>query len=339
MKVLLTGSTAAHVSAKKNAITPTFSGMINRALIQAGHDVTWIEPSVTMGRDFVAEFDSVIIGMAPVNSTAAHRIYGALSVAYFANEIGNLKLLVDAPEPSRVWAGLRAINNKPEELIKDFYAKRREYKKSQDQEVFDRLMSVVNYLYENEWPTTAYPQLPWMGFPSVATDIPTTGPKNLVGLNFDAGILESKNRITSASNANYWVTDAHSSKWVRMVEKTISHKVVRAQESKLETNSEVLDRIAGSIGCLVSVYRKGSPWWSVSLSQALHCGVPVATDWRLSQSVGVSWSALPHIIEEMSEKERQDLAESQKSEYLKSIHSWKESVELACSALLGRRGV
>jgi hypothetical protein len=129
-----------------------------------------------------------------------------------------------------------------------------------------------------------------------------------------------------------------SSAWTKSVEKTINNSVVPIINSRMETTASITERMSSSIGCLVSVYSKGSPWWSAALSEALCRQVPVVTDWRLSQSIGDSWTVLAHSIEDMNSDSRALLAQSQREEYLKAIPSWKESVELACSALLGRKG-
>lgn len=333
MKVLLTGCTASHVSIKKNLLSPTFTGLIHKALTSNKHDVTWIEPSVSLTKDYLDEFDSVVVGIAPPNSTAAHRIYGALSVIQYAHELGTLRLIVDAPEPKRVWAGLRAIKNRPEELTKEFYSKRREYRKVSDDGTLDRLHQAVDTLYSKEWPSTVFPVFPWMSYPSVSTEIPMTNSRNLVGLNFDEMIIESGG-LESASYSDYWVVDSPNTKWSGQIEQTVKSRVVPVRMSRWEDNNEVLTRIRGSIGCLVSVYKHANPWWSIALAQSLANNVPVVTDWRLSSMLGDSWSILAHTVEEMSWADRIDLAQEQKSSYLNAVPTWKESVEFTCNTLL-----
>lgn len=336
MKILLTGSTSSHISSTKHSNSPTFVGQLNKALTYAGHEVVWSEPSVEMDQEYIKSFDSVVVGMAPLNSTAAHRIYGALSVIHYASEAGTLKLLVDAPEPKRVWAGIRAVHNKPEELIKDFYSKRKEYKKTRDEKVFSRLREAVEFLYENQWPTTVFPVFPWMGFPSLSTDIPQTNITNVVELNFDSDLL-SEDLYFDSEKQDYWVSDYPNSLWTKGIEKTISHEVVPISKSKMESSEQFIERIYNSIGCLVSLHKRNNPWWSVALSQALNCRTPVVTDWRLSQALGRAWSVLPQSIEEMNAEEREELAIAQKEIYLNTVPAWDTSVELACSALLGRK--
>lgn len=331
MKVLLTGATSSQVAVKRG--TNTFAGLINKALTDGGHDVTWIEPSVSLSKDYLDEFDSVIVGLAPPTSTAAHRIYGALSVAQYAYELGTLKIMLDAPNPKRVWAGIRAIYNKPQDLAKDFYYKRREYQKAVQNESLERLILAIETLYTKEWPVTVFPAFPWMSFPSVSTEIPMTSAGNLVGLNLDSDLLQHSNEIVPISS-EYWVADFLNTAWTKMTEKTVSLRVEPVRQSKWEKDAETYERVRGAVGCLISTHHKGTPWWSVSLSQALSCGIPVCTDWRLSSMLGPDWSNLPHAIEDMNQYDRASLALSQKEEYLASIMDWQKSVEFACNSLL-----
>lgn len=331
MKILLTGATSSQVAVRRG--TSTFSGLVNKALFDGGHDVTWIDPSVSLSKDYIAEFDSVVVGLAPPTSTAAYRIYGALSVAQYANELGTLHILLDAPDPKRVWAGLRAIHNKPEELIKEFHHKRKEYKKAAQEDSFERLVNIVRSLYLEEWPTTLFPVFPWMSFPSVSTDIPMTNSKNLVGLNLDSDLL-SHNHELIPTESDYWVADYLNSAWTRGIENTISGSVVALKKSKLEKESDTYSRIKNSLGCLVSTHKNGSPWWSSALSQSLSCGIPVVTDWKLSSMLGPDWAVLAHSVEDMNKYDRAALAVEQRQKYISAIPNWDISVEMTCNAVL-----
>lgn len=334
MEILLTGSTAAHVSRDKNSRTVTFPGLINRALVDARHNVTWIEPSVSMSKEYVNEFDAVVVGIAPPTSTSAHRIYGSLSVIYHAWELGNLHLLIDAPEPRRIWAGLTAINKNPDDLVKDFFSKRSEYRKTRDKKVFDRIYGAVDYLYNREWPRTFYPKLPWMSFASVSSYIPQVSGENLVGLCFDRDFVESQSSLLPVSNPAFWVADATNTSWTKRQEDLISLPVEPLKSRRWEYAEESLEKLSNSIGCLASVYRNGDPWWSPSFSQALHVGVPVVTDWLLSSMLGDSWRVLPAAVEDMTVLERSHLVSEQKKSYCSSLLTWKDSVDLLSTSLI-----
>lgn len=336
MKILMTGATASQSPNSKRRNVPTFSRFVDKALEESGHKVTWIDPSVSLSQNYLDEFDSIIVGIAPPTSTAAHRIYGALSVIYFANQLGKLSLMVDAPEPKRVWSGVRAIRNKPEELTKDFYSRRKEYSKLEDS-VLERLLCSIDFLYSEKWPTTIFPSLPWSDYPSISSEIPTTSKENLVGLNFDSIIFSTPLKNFSEEKVDshtYWVSDSFNTKWSRSIEKTVENRVEPVRKNKWEDNDKVSSRIYSSLGCLISVYDKGSPWWSPYLSQALSLEVPVVTDWKLSSMLGTEWSFLANSVEELTNRQRKDLSRAQRSSYISAIPSWEDSLQKISSALV-----
>jgi hypothetical protein len=334
MNVLLTGSTAAQVSSKKNDKTITFTGLVAKALDHGKNNVTWVEPSVFMSREYIAEFDSVIVGLAPPTSTAAHRIYGSLSVIHYAQEIGNLRLLIDAPEPYRIWAGLNAIVKRPEDLIKDFYSKRSEYVKAHDRKVFERIYQAVEFLNKEYWPKTYYPRLPWNSFSSVSSYIQGTDSKNLVGLSFDKKIFEKFSGRTSENYSEIWVADSPNSSWTKRQEKLVNYPVVPLKKSRWEGDDQSIVRLSDAIGCLVSVYRGNDPWWSPAIAQSLSVGVPVISDWLLTSMLGNGWDILPAAVEEMSHEERKILAKNQMISYAEALLPWDDSVRLLCASLV-----
>lgn len=329
MNILLTGSTAAHVSASKNEKTRTFSGDIYQALISSTNRVTWVEPSVFMSSDYVSDFDSVIVGLAPPTSTSAHRIYGALSVIGHGLDAGNVSIIIDAPEPKKVWYGLKSIQNNPESLFKSFYSKRKEYKATERPEIFSHILSTVEKLTKNKWPTTLFPTFPWMSFSSVSSYVPGTSSKNLVGLCFDDKyLIDSNNKSFERKNPQYWVSDKFSSSWSKKQEKLLSLPVQALHSSRWEGDLEANKRLPSAIGCLVSTYGSGDPWWSPAVSQCLGLGVPVVSDWTLTSILGPSWRYIPHNLEEMAEEDLYNLANDQLISYKISIPKWDSSVKL-----------
>ncbi len=334
MNVLLTGSTAAQVSVKKNEKTTTFTGLLSSALNAGKVNVTWVEPSVSMSREYLAEFDAVIVGMAPPTSTAAHRIYGSLSVIDHCRSIGNLRLLIDAPDPRRIQVGLNAIMKRPQDLIKDFYSKRSEYLKARDSEVFDRIYNAVNYLSNSRWPITYYPKVPWNSFTSISTYIPQTDSKNLIGLCFDKKLFEKSASPDHNNYSEFWVADVLNSKWTQRQEKLIKFSVRSLKKSRWESDSSSIERLREATGCLVSVYRSGDPWWSPAIAQSLSVGVPVVSDWLLTSMLGAEWDVLPASIEEMTYGERTSLAKNQMISYAEALLPWDDSVRLLCASLV-----
>lgn len=332
MKVLLTGSTANHVSQRKNTRSLTFTKQINEALSAGGHEVSWVEPSVEMTKDYLSEFDSVIVGVAPPTSTSAHRIYGSLSVISHCWSIGNLRLLVDAPDPRKIWAGLNAIKKNPDDLIKDFYSKRKEYKRIKDKEVFKKIYESIDLLTSEHWPLTIYPQLPWMSSASVSSYIPCTDNDNLFGICFDRKMVE--NSLKNTSNVpEYFLSDYINSAWSIKQEKLVELPVLPFKSSRWERDSDTIAKMSKSVGCLVSLHRNGDPWWSPALSMSLANGTPVISDWLLTSMLGDSWRVLPYHIENLTQDERNSLLKEQIYTYTESLPKWKNSVVLLTKAL------
>lgn len=338
MRVLLTGCTAAQSSQRKNDRSTTFAGLFNRFLQDNGHTVTWTEPSIHMTKDYLSEFDSVLVGLAPPTSTAAHRIYGALSVISYARSLGNLSLLLDAPDPYRVWIGLRAVYNKPEMLTKDFYSKRKEYDAATDDFNLSRLRETISQLYTEVWPKTIFPSTPWMSYPSVTSHIPMLDRSDAIGVNLDSYVLHTPPTLDPALSEGlephtYWVSDAYSSKWTKSMEPLVKNQVVAALKSKWEGDESVLTRMSSAVGTLASTYRNGDPWWSVAIPQSLSLGVPVVTDWRLTSHMGDSWRHLAASVELMSDSDRRSLSTEQRSAYEASLMSVNDTATVVQATL------
>ena len=88
-----------------------------------------------------------------------------------------------------------------------------------------------------------------------------------------------------------------------------------------------------SVGTLVSTYQGGDPWWSIAISQSLIAGVPIVTEWRHTAELGAEWAYLPSTVEEMSPKERMNMAQSQKDFYREAVPSYTDSLEKTARAL------
>jgi hypothetical protein len=122
--------------------------------------------------------------------------------------------------------------------------------------------------------------------------------------------------------------DAPTTKWAKSIITTLNCDVVATRLSRWEKEESTLERIRGSVATIASVYRNNQPWWSPALSQSLSVGVPVVTDWRLSIELGLEWGHLASRVEEMTPKERFNLAVNQKESYMKNIMSWEQTSEL-----------
>jgi hypothetical protein len=335
MKILLTGSTASHSPNTKDQERHTFAFLLNKALVFAGNDVTWINSSVSLTKEYLEDFDSVIVGISPPTSLSSNRAYGALSVIDYAHSLNNLTLFVDSPNPKMILSSINSIIKAPDTLVKPFYAKRKDYKKATDTDINRRLMRSLNMLYTEKWPTTIYPELPWSNRNSLSDQINNVSSDKSVGVNYDSILLDNlPYPVKSLSNENtYWVADSLDTSWTRDISKVISYEIVSARKSYWEKYEEVVLRINNSTGCLISIQKDLNTSWTPYLSYSLNNGVPVVPDWKISGVLGDSWNNLPHYIEEMSASDRQKLAFKQKESYRSNVLSWEKSVELTNNAV------
>jgi hypothetical protein len=335
MKVLLTGCSAPQSSQGLNTRLPTFSGLVRNALSYAGHDVVWVTPSVDMSEEYLSQFDVVLVGLTPPTSLSSYRLYGALSVIDRARKVSNVKYIVDAPEPYKLWAGIRAIANNPDDLVKSFYSKRSEFDKAVNPANLSRIQSVVSDLYENTWEQTLCPSLPWSRKENIIKHIPNILEDSLDLLCLDSFLLtavEDSSALYMKSESNYWSTN-QKTPWVKGLEKTLKNKIHPMASNKWATNTSILTNINKSIGSVISVYKNEEPWWSVNLSQSLYVNTPVVTDWKQTSYLGESWSMLAHNLEDMSVGERLSIARKQKNDYIKVLPDFNESVERVLSSV------
>ena len=323
MKVLVTGSTATHCSKKVNTRVPTFTGQLVSTLENLGHEVSWEEPRLGMDTSYLNSFDSIVVGMAPLTSVSSRWLYGSLSVLDYATKLNKAVIFVDAPEPQKVWSGIRAIANKPEDLTKPFYSAKKEYVAACEPKTRQRIISLIDRLYGDIWPSTIYPALPWDDR-KIMSNIPNLDTQNTHSFNFDRSLLELDINKTGPENADFWCVDSPKTKWSKQVSKTLTHEILPIRDNYWQGNRDALSRMDSSIGTLISTYKDSDVWWSVMLSQSLFVGTPVVTDWRKSGVLGEEWRFLASSVEAMSPSERHSLALLQKDSYLASIPTHEE---------------
>lgn len=319
MKVLVTGSTSPQASVKTANRIPTFAALMTHSLMSQGHEVDFVEPSLTFDEEFLHRYDSVFVGIAPPTSLSANRIYPAFAVANRALNMGKLILFVDAPEPYKIQASIKSCYLNISDLQKDFYKMRRNYhdfvgSPSFQSEVYD----FISFLYLEQWPTLLFPAFPWSTVEPVRKALPNS--ENVVPVNLDADIV-SLDRLNPDldKERTYWTCDAPKTRWAKKVARTVQYPVFQTRRRRWDLEEVTLGRMQSSIGTLVSLYRSDEVWWSPALAQSLSVGVPVVTDWRHSQMLGPEWSYLASSIESMSNAERFELAMSQRDFYVGAV--------------------
>jgi hypothetical protein len=315
-RILITGMSASQGSAKLNSRSLGFTGAVNRSLINSGHEVVWEIPSIDWTDDFFESFDAIIVGVSPITSLSANYMYGGLNTIDRTVDTGKLTLLVDAPTPRRIGASLRTTLAKPETFTKDFYSSKHGFQRAAEPAVRTRLLSTVERLLEQDWPTTIYPSLPWQDSQKVAQQVTAQMAKNLIGLSLDAELIE---QVEGSDKRLKWSADELNSPWTKSVLPSLIYPVSPMKWHKGWEDSLVKDQLARSTGALIAPHQKDETWWTYRYVQAINTGTPVATYWQETMGLDYSWSLLAAEIETLSTEKRDNIANKQRCSYIDAI--------------------
>jgi hypothetical protein len=324
-KILLTGMSAAQASRKANARTLSFTGVLEKSLRDAGHEVVWEVPSFEWTKEFLSQFDSVIVGVSPLTSLSANYCYGGLHVITELLDDKRLRLLVDSPQPGQIIASLKTIAASPKSLTKDFYMNRRGFNQAKQEAVRTRLLATVERLLTATWPVTMYPSLPWQDSAAVHDQFSDNAIQSLVGVNLDAGLLTPA--IHQTDRRLKWSADSANSPWIQKVSTGLVYPVSLMKWNKGWADDLVEEQIARSTGVLITPHKKDGTWWTYRYIQAMNTGTPIATLWTETVKIGKSWGNLAANIEALSQEERNTIATKQREEYLAAIPSLNDAYE------------
>jgi hypothetical protein len=330
MKVMITGCTSQQSSAKAAKRTPTFASLLSEMLVGIDVDVEIKDPSIYTSLEELAQYDIVLVGIAPLTSLSANKLIPAFSVASKAQKAGNLNLFIDAPDQYKLQSSLKSCHLNMTDLQKPFYNKRRNYSDLiSDSNLQKEVYSFIDYLYLEQWPKTLFPAFPWSkSTKAISKSLPNADESSLIPVVVDMKLLKAPFVSQDFSmEMEYWTCDSPKTEWSKSISKSLKYQVQPTRSSAWESEAETSMKIKKSIGTLVSVYRGNEPWWSPALAQSLSLGKPVATDWRQTSYLGSDWSHLASSIEEMGDSERFDLAGFQKETYLKTLPTSEDVAE------------
>jgi hypothetical protein len=321
-KVFLTGMSAPQASPNANQKSLSFAGVVNKVLTDAGHEVVWGDPSVHMTADSLSGFDSVVVGVSPISSMGANRVYGALHLINILWDSNKLSLFVDTPNPSQIEASLRLTETNSASLTKPFFSYRKEYSDVvSDQKLLDSVIGGVDKLFNREWGTTFFPSLPWKKELKIANN----ARKNLTGLNLDAYLIDVP--AQTVERRPKWVADTMSTNWAKSTVATVSLPSSPMKWNKGWDDIQVLDQIQRSIGVLISPDKKDGTYWSYRYAQSIGTGTPVITDWKESHLLGEAWAVLASSIDTMSQPKRDLVATAQREIYIANIPNKKNALK------------
>lgn len=317
MKILLTGCTAQQVNPQSHRKAANFSGLLWDALRgDERNEVFWQEPSVEMATQDLRKFDQVIVGIAPITALGANRAYGAYSIIERLWDDKKLKLLIDAPDPIKMQTASRSIIDHPENLTKDFFSYRKEFRLAKQPEIAARIVNGVNLLVNGTWPTTIVPGLPWKSSRSVEMQLPLGAVGRVQTLNLDYQLFDrwdNPDALTSTRRDEWALEKGTLTYWADRLNVSLPKREL-PRTFRVETDTAAVDQLSESIGCLIGPSRAGT-WWNTRYAQALSQRAAVFTDWHDSQYLGAAWMQLPGPFEMMDESGRVKLVQEQYEEY------------------------
>jgi hypothetical protein len=324
-KILLTGMTASHCSKSANQRSLGFSGALNLALSSSKDiDVVWGPPSLAMHREFLEQFDSVLVGVSPLASLSANYTYGALGVISQMKDSPKLSLFVDTSSPRHMALSLNKFSSNVDSFLKPIFDSRKESKQvHSDKKHLETVFEATKFLAEEIWPQTFYASLPWKSVDSL--NLPENAKKEIKFINLDSFLIEKP--PLKLQRSEKWAVDSYKSRWTKQAISTHSLPDSPMRWNRGVSDSQVMEQICRSMGALISPDDRDGTFWSYRYSQALSSGTPVATYWPESGVLSESWAVLSSKIDTMSSSERDALAKSQKTAYVKNILEKKEALD------------
>jgi hypothetical protein len=330
-KILITGMSAPHASSEANRRSLSFAGTIKLVLEGQGHIVDQIDPEVSWNTKDLDVYDNVLVGISPLTSLSANRIYGALSVIDVLLESDKLLLFFDAADPIRITSSIRAMVKTPDNLTKPFYSYRKGYNNASQPNMLQNLIDVVEHLANEKWPITLFPSLPWTNLDKVAAQLPSNASDNLLPINLDSYLISTQD-VLDVDRREKWVVENYATSWVKSTTATLQAPTVPMKWHKGWTDAQVHEQISKGIGALISPHSQGT-WWSYRFAQCLSALTPIATDWRESGLLGSDWSYLASKIEGMTQEERNTLAREQRNAYIDAVPSRRDAAVALTDAL------
>jgi len=327
MKILLTGCTAPQSSKKTNERFPSFVSLFKNSLEQLGHEVHLERPNFYYSTQDLDMYDLIYVGLVSPSSFQANYVYGAFSVANKAKDLGKLRFILDNPDIQKLRSTVGNFYNNTDDFFKPLYERRPWYVEAMSQTNKEEIINFCGYLYDEQWPTTVVPSMPWFSKETISSVIPNLSEDSIIPICYDSFILDSSLDSVDPVAGEYWVADSYKSAWTRKILHNLTIAAVPVRQGNYEDLATVMSRMRNSVGTLVSTHKNNQPWWSISISQSLSLGVPVVTDWRYTSNLGAEWAYLPSTIEEMSPIERLETAQAQKDFYRESIPTQVEALE------------
>lgn len=327
----MTGMTSQHTNPETHRRRANFSGLIRDAFRLTDDEVYWQEPSVLWEEEYLDQFDAVLVGVSPLSSLGANRAYGALNVITRLWNSGRLTLLVDAPDPVKIESSVQAIVDNPDNLAKDFFEHRKQFRLTKEKEHLDRIWTGVYLLRTQPWPNTIFPTLPWQWPEEFLGQLRNTKLKDVRLLNLDSFLFERAS--TPDLHRRHWWSYEPGSKPAWLERQLLTHSVHELPTThRVPTNELTIRQLATSQGTLIAPSKSGT-WWSPRYAMSLNQGTAVFSDWHETKRLDDSWEMLPTAYELLSPEDRKHVAASQALTYRAATPDQTEALGTLYSAL------
>lgn len=332
--IAISGMTASQSSEKSFHRSASFASAVSDVLKEENIAVHFIEPSVFLKKSDFKQYDSILIGVAPILSLAANKAYGALHMINLLKSDDRLRLFIDAPEPSKIRTSLRAIDRNNSNIVKPFYVSRKHYSDvvSSDK-IMDSVLGGAKALLSQWDYTTLYPATPFISSDSVEGALLGEVKNVVLGVQVDSSLVKKTMSHVVTTRRGYWAVDNRKAKWFKTLEKSLANSTLDMKKNKGTTDSDVESVVANSSGVIISMPDDGMLWWSYRLSQALNSETPVFSDWRATSIIGDSWSLLPSKVEDMGYVDIYELAVTQRKQYLAALTTAQETLQILKNGL------
>ena len=328
MKILMTGMSSHHTKPSKNV---TFFRLLSQELSDIA-TIEWAVPSVSWSKEYLDQYDYVVVGFTPITSPSANKVYGALNVINLMYSSEKLIMVLDHPQLWQYKHGLNAVNSNPMSLFGNFYSKRREFSLAKSDENLKNISEAVNKLLTVKWPKTIYPSLPWPTNREFYKYLGFAAEESLIPLNLDSFMLSITVHIDPASRSDHWICDQPTSDWVKDISKLIEKPIKPVSEKLRVTDAETFQSVTEAMALLLPPQPRGvGVWWSSRIIQALQSGTPIVSDWKETSVLGPEWSILAYDLESQSPEDRSLIAKHQKISYTSSIPTREYSKNILSS--------
>jgi len=323
MKILLTGMASHHTKPSTNVTF--FKTLADRISVFA--DVEWLVPSVTWTKDYLDKYDYIVVGITPVTSQVANKVYGAMNVINLMYESEKLVLVADYPQLWQYKHGFNAIDADPLSIFSTFYSKRTEFNLAKES-CIDIITEANNKLLTKAWPKTIYPSLPFKNTRNIDKLLGLSASESLIPVNLDAFLLTERPALKN-SIGDYWITEQKKTKWSENLSKLLRIPIKDFKKFKKISDFDAQRLIDSSHGFMLSPQDRGvGIWWSYRLIQALNSGTIVLSDWRETSFLGPEWSMLGYDLENQTSQDIIGIAKLQKESYKNNIPTKEDSDKL-----------